>query len=154
MTNLTKSPQTRLIPPALDALFSLVNTSLCLFYNYLTILHFYMISEDDVQKLASLARLELEPAFTPVITHHLNSILDYVQRLDTVDTASVEAMSHVHGATNVLREDIVCPAGSTPPPSPLGDARITTQEMLVAEDLLQNAPDHSGRFIRVPLIVE
>lgn len=113
-----------------------------------------MISEDEVQKLASLARLELEPTLTPVITNHLNSILEYVQRLDKVDTSSVEAMSHVHGATNVLREDIVQVAGSTQPPAPLGDTQVPTQEMLLAEDLLQNAPDHSGRFIRVPLIVE
>jgi aspartyl-tRNA(Asn)/glutamyl-tRNA(Gln) amidotransferase subunit C len=114
----------------------------------------FMVSEDDVNKLASLARLELDPSFTPVITEHLNSILGYVQRLDAVDTSSAEAMSHVHGATNVLREDEVKGVGSTPPPTPLGDATVQIQEMLPSEALLQNAPDHSGRFIRVPLIVE
>ena len=113
-----------------------------------------MISEDEVQKLATLARLELEPSFTPVITNHLNAILGYVQRLNEVDTTNVEAMSHVHGATNVLREDVVCPAGSAPAPEPLGKSDVPKQDMLSAEDLLQNVPDHSGRFIRVPLIVE
>jgi aspartyl-tRNA(Asn)/glutamyl-tRNA(Gln) amidotransferase subunit C len=113
-----------------------------------------MVSEDEVKKLATLARLELDPSFTPVITEHLNSILGYVQRLDAVDTSSAEAMSHVHGATNVLREDEVKGVGSTPVATPLGDATVQTQEMLPAEALLQNVPDHSGRFIRVPLIVE
>lgn len=113
-----------------------------------------MISDDEVKKLASLARLELDPAFTPVITEHLNSILGYVQRLDAVNTSSAEAMSHVHGATNVLRQDESKAVGSTSEPAPLGNPTIETQEMLPAEGLLQNVPDHSGRFIRVPLIVE
>jgi aspartyl-tRNA(Asn)/glutamyl-tRNA(Gln) amidotransferase subunit C len=113
-----------------------------------------MISEDDVQKLANLARLELEPSFTPVITGHLNSILEYVQRLDQVDTSGVVAMSHVHGATNVLREDVAYAPNTNPEATPLGDPTIPQQEMLPAEGLLQNVPDHSGRFIRVPLIVE
>jgi aspartyl-tRNA(Asn)/glutamyl-tRNA(Gln) amidotransferase subunit C len=113
-----------------------------------------MVSEDEVQKLANLARLELDPSFTPVITEHLNSILGYVQRLDAVDTSAAEAMSHVHGATNVLRQDDARPVGSTPLATPLGETAIQTQEMLPADALMQNVPDHSGRFIRVPLIVE
>jgi len=113
-----------------------------------------MISEDDVEKLASLARLEIDTSFKPVITKHLNSILDYVQRLNQVDTSQVTPMSHVHGAINVLREDVVGTPGSAAPATPLGDPAVPTQEMLPAESLLQNVPDHSGRFIRVPLIVE
>ncbi len=113
-----------------------------------------MISEDDVEKLASLSRLEIEASFKPVITNHLNSILEYVQRLNQVDTSQVAPMSHVHGATNVLREDRVETVGSSAPVSPLGEQSIPVQEMLPAESLLQNVPDHSGRFIRVPLIVE
>lgn len=113
-----------------------------------------MISEDDVEKLASLARLELETSMKPVITGQLNSILDYVQRLDQVDTSSTTAMSHTHEATNILRDDVVCGVGSQSEPHPLGNPEISKQAMLEASDLLQNAPDHSGTFIRVPLIIE
>ncbi len=113
-----------------------------------------MISEDDIKKLASLARLELDPAFTPVLTGHINSIIGYVERLNDIDTSGVEPMSHVHGAINVLREDAVQPAGSVPDATALGSTTISAQEMLPAEALLDNVPDHSGRFIRVPLIVE
>jgi len=113
-----------------------------------------MFSEDDISKLAQLARLELDPAFTPVLTSHINSILGYVKRFGDVDTTGVDPMSHVHGATNVLREDVVYPAGGTPPVIPLGDPTVPPQEMLPGEALLDNVPDHSGRFIRVPLIVE
>lgn len=113
-----------------------------------------MISENDVEKLASLARLELDPSMKPVITGQLNSILEYVQCLNQVDTSSVAAMSHTHEATNVLREDEVCPVGASPDPQLLGDAGIPKQGMLPSADLLKNAPDHSGTFVRVPLIVE
>jgi aspartyl-tRNA(Asn)/glutamyl-tRNA(Gln) amidotransferase subunit C len=113
-----------------------------------------MISEDEVQKIATLARLEIGPSFKPVITAHLNSIIGYVQRLNEVDTTGVQAMSHVQGATNILRDDFVGQVGSNPPAMPLCDPAIPVQEMLSPEGLLQNVPDHSGRFIRVPLIVE
>ena len=113
-----------------------------------------MISEDDVEKLASLARLELDPSMKPVITGQLNSILEYVKRLDEVNTSSTKAMSHTHEATNILREDAVCGVGSQPDPQPLGDPTVSKQSMLTASDLLKNVPDHSGTFIRVPLIIE
>ena len=113
-----------------------------------------MVSEDDVKKIANLARLELDPTLIPVVTGHVNSILGYVERLNEVDTSGVEAMSHVHGATNILREDTVREIGSSPEATPLGDPTIQPQAMLDEEALLQNVPDHSGRFIRVPLIVE
>lgn len=113
-----------------------------------------MISEDDIEKLANLARLELDPTLKPVITNQVNSILEYVQQLNKVDTTEVNAMSHTLEATNVMREDRVCPAGSQTEPSPLGSTEVPPQAMLTADDLLQNVPDHSGRFIRVPLIVE
>jgi aspartyl-tRNA(Asn)/glutamyl-tRNA(Gln) amidotransferase subunit C len=113
-----------------------------------------MASEDDIKKLATLARLELDPAFIPVVTGHINAILGYVQRLNDIDTSGVEPMSHVHGAINVLRDDATQAAGSVPDATALGNPTIPAQEMLSAEALLDNAPDHSGRFIRVPLIVE
>ncbi|MFN4894958.1 MAG: Asp-tRNA(Asn)/Glu-tRNA(Gln) amidotransferase subunit GatC [Pseudomonadota bacterium] len=113
-----------------------------------------MISENGVEKLASLARLELDPSMKPVITGQLNSILEYVQCLNQVDTSSINPMSHTLQATNVMREDLVCAAGSDPVAQPLGDPSIPKQGMLTAEDLLRNTPDHSGTFVRAPLIVE
>lgn len=68
------------------------------------------------------------------LTENLNSILGYVQRLETVDVKEVAPMSHVHGSTNVFRADEV----TAPMP---------------VEEALQNAPDSLGRFIRVPIII-
>lgn len=113
-----------------------------------------MVSEDEVKKIARLARLEIEPEFIPVVTGHMNSILGYVERLNDVDTTQVEAMSHVSDAINVLRKDVALPPGSTKPLEMLSSEPMPQQDMLPTEALTQNAPDSSGSYIRVPLIVE
>lgn len=113
-----------------------------------------MVSEDEVKKIARLARLEIEPDFIPVATAHMNSILGYVERLNDVDTSQVSAMSHVSDSTNVLRPDVALTPGSSPTPETLSADPISQQSMLATEQMLKNAPDTSGSFIRVPLIVE
>ena len=112
-----------------------------------------MISEDEVRKIASLARLELEPGFIAVLTHHLNDILGYVEQLNGIDTAGIEPMSHVHGIFNVFRQDII---PSPNAPASIGDnsENVPTQGALPLEKVAENCPDLSGRFIRVPLIIE
>lgn len=94
-----------------------------------------MISADEVRKLAQLAHLSLSDDEVNALTRELGSILDYVKQLDALDVAEVEPMSHVHGVTNVMREDEVQPS-------------------LDVKDMLGNAPDSSGRFLRTPIIIE
>lgn len=113
-----------------------------------------MIGGDDIDKLASLARLKLEDSMKSVMTDQVNSIIEFVKQLDKVDTSHVAPMSHTNESTNVLRDDAVCLQGSQLDPQPLGDPSIPKQSMLAEDDLFGNAPDRSGRFIRVPLIVE
>ena len=48
-----------------------------------------MIDIDQVRKVASLARLQLSEAEEQQFTGQLNSILDYVQQLDELDTKDV-----------------------------------------------------------------
>ena len=113
-----------------------------------------MISGDDIEKLASLARLELGDSMKAIMADQVNSIIEYVKQLDKVDTSNVAPMSHTNESTNVLREDVVYPLGSQSEAVPLGDSTIPKQATLGEDDLFSNAPDRSGRFIRVPLIVE
>lgn len=94
-----------------------------------------MISENDVKKIALLARLEFAPERLKVFTKQFNDIMGYVQQLEKVDVSGVEPMSQVHGLVNVFREDKLEP-------------HLDTKEAL------QNAPNVCGQFIRVPLIVE
>lgn len=64
----------------------------------------------------------------------LSQILDYVDKLDELDTAGVSPMSHVLDVTNVFRPDEVA-------------ARIDQA------DALEPAPDPDAPYVRVPQVV-
>lgn len=94
-----------------------------------------MLGENDVKKIAKLALLLLSPEELLKYSGELSKILAQIDQMQSVDLSSVEPMSHVHGITNVFREDVVT-------------------HSLSIEDALSNAPDTSGRFIRVPIIID
>lgn len=93
------------------------------------------LSHERVQKLGTLARLHVSPDESAQLTEKLNSILEYVRKLEAIDVTGVEPMSHVHGVQNVFRDDVLQPS-------------------MPNDEGLRNAPDRSGRFIRVPIIIE
>lgn len=94
-----------------------------------------MLNDDEIKKLAHLARLSLSESEAAGFARSVNSILEYIQRLDAIDTTDVPPTSHVHGSTNIFREDACTPS-------------------IDIQAALDNAPDTSGRFIRVPIIIE
>ena len=65
----------------------------------------------------------------------LGSILGYIDKLNELDTAGVEPMSHAFGRTNVFRED-----------------EVTNDDMRDA--ILQNAPESKDGAFLVPKTVE
>lgn len=92
------------------------------------------ISKDDVKKIATLARLNIAENEIEKYQHHLEEILNYVQKLNELDTANVEPTYYVQEAINVFREDEVKPS-------------------LSQEDALKNAPEQSHGFFVVPKII-
>lgn len=94
-----------------------------------------MVSDDELKKLAQLARLEISEDGSRKVADKLSSVIEYINQLKEVDVTGVEPMSHVHGITNVMRED-------------------QNLESLTIEDLKGMAPEMNGRFIKVPLVVE
>lgn len=97
------------------------------------------ISREDVLRVAELAYLELSEAELETYRAQLDSILEYVGKLNEVDTASVEPMAQVlstdQAADATLREDIVVRSG-------------------VAKDVLAHAPDPEPPYFRVPKVIE
>jgi aspartyl-tRNA(Asn)/glutamyl-tRNA(Gln) amidotransferase subunit C len=59
----------------------------------------------DVQKIAALARLTLEPEEAARFEPQLARVLDYIAELDALDTTGVEATSHVLPLAAPLRPD-------------------------------------------------
>lgn len=94
-----------------------------------------MITHDDVLHIARLSRLSLSETETATYGDQLNAIIAYVEQLNNLDTSAVEPTSHVIPLRNVTREDSVRPS-------------------LPREEALQNAPDATERFYRVPKIIE
>lgn len=64
-------------------------------------------SIESVKKLAKLARLNLNPDEEIQMAKEMSSILEYVEKLNEVDTEGVEPTAQVTGLINVTREDIV-----------------------------------------------
>jgi aspartyl-tRNA(Asn)/glutamyl-tRNA(Gln) amidotransferase subunit C len=100
-----------------------------------------MISDSEIKKLAGLARIALSDKELADYAAKLDSILEYVKELQGIDTSEVEPLSHVHGVTNILREDRVISA-------------CDRVDEFDPEASLKNAPQTSGKFIKVPLIID
>ncbi len=94
-----------------------------------------MISGDDVQKLADLARIELSTAEKEALTNDLGTILSFV---DELKSAPIETDAHAVVGTpyNVMRPDGSPHEGGT-----------------FTDALLENAPDRDGNHIRVKNIL-
>jgi len=93
------------------------------------------ISGDEIEHIATLARLSLSEEEKALFGTQLSSILGYMEKLNELDTAQIEPTSHVLPLSNVMRDDL--PSSS-----------------LQREDALMNAPAHTEKFYRVPKIIE
>ena len=93
-----------------------------------------LIEEQQTEYVVRLAHLSFDEQELAAYTKDLESILDYMQELNKIDTTGVEATTHVLPLTNVLREDVV---GSC----------------LSNEEALSNAPDSEDGSFRVPKIL-
>lgn len=66
-----------------------------------------MLSTSDVKHIAKLSRLHLTDAEIEQYKDQLSSILEYVQKLQEVNTDNVLELQHALDVTNVFREDVV-----------------------------------------------
>jgi aspartyl-tRNA(Asn)/glutamyl-tRNA(Gln) amidotransferase subunit C len=65
------------------------------------------LSNDDVAKIAHLARLAVAPEESEALGRDLSTILDLVAQMDAVDTDGVVPMAHPLEMAQRLREDVV-----------------------------------------------
>ncbi|MEK7614794.1 MAG: Asp-tRNA(Asn)/Glu-tRNA(Gln) amidotransferase subunit GatC [Patescibacteria group bacterium] len=65
------------------------------------------LSLEEVQKIAKLSRLSLTEEETETYKEQLGSILEYVQKLQEVNTDTVPELQNALDITNVFREDVV-----------------------------------------------
>jgi aspartyl-tRNA(Asn)/glutamyl-tRNA(Gln) amidotransferase subunit C len=93
------------------------------------------VSREDVEHIALLARLGLSPEEAEAMRHDLGRVLEYIAKLEGLDTTEVEATAHVIDL-----------------PTPLRNDEVTNGDR--AEAMVGNAPDRDRTFLRVPKIIE
>ena len=93
------------------------------------------ITDETIEYVGILAKLKLSGEEKEQAREDMQKMLNYIDKLEELDTTGVEPMSHVFPIHNVLREDVVTN----------GDDR---------ENLLSNAPEQRDGQYQVPKTVE
>ena len=65
------------------------------------------ISDETIEYVGILAKLELNEEEKEQAKKDMESMLDYIDKLNELDTEGVEPLSHVFPVHNVFREDVV-----------------------------------------------
>jgi aspartyl-tRNA(Asn)/glutamyl-tRNA(Gln) amidotransferase subunit C len=93
------------------------------------------ITRETVEYVAHLARLDLDPEEIDAYTGQIDSILEYMDSLNALDTGNVEPTSHPVPVGCVMRDDV-------------------ERDSFTAEESVSNAPARIDTFFKVPPIIE
>lgn len=94
------------------------------------------IDEATLDRIAELARLDVsDPAVRARLLGDMQRVIDFVEKLNAVDTKGVEPLIHLSEEVDVLREDVARPG-------------LTKQEALM------NAPVKDSDYFKVPKVVD
>lgn len=93
------------------------------------------IDKETLQKIAHLARLDFEEKNADQMVSDMTEILDWVEKLNELDTDVVEPLTNMSAERNVLRED-------------------EPKETLSHERGMANAPKKDSDYFRVPKVME
>ncbi len=94
-----------------------------------------MISDETIEYVSILAKLDLSEEQKEAAKKDMGRMLDYIDKLNELDTDGVEPMSHVFPVQNVFREDVVTNGDDS-------------------ERLLSNAPEEQDNMFVVPRTFE
>jgi len=83
-----------------------------------------IIDDETIENVCILAKLSLSDEAKEKAKEDMQKMLDYVEKLDELDTDGVEPLSHIFGDENVFREDVVV-------------------ESYDSEEILKNAPEQA-----------
>ena len=93
------------------------------------------INYDTIDKLATLSRLEFDGKAKEEILSDLNRMLDFVGKLNELDTSNVEPLIYMNDEKNILRADEV-------------------KQDITQKQALSNAPKKDSDYFKVPKVVE
>lgn len=94
-----------------------------------------IITDETIEYVGILAKLELSGEEKEAAKRDMGRMLDYIDKLNELDTSGVEPMSHVFPVQNVFREDVVTNDDGS-------------------EETLRNAPEQKDNMFVVPRTFE
>lgn len=92
------------------------------------------INRELLDKMAHLARLEFDDKDAEKMMHDMTAIINWVEKLNEVDTTGIEPLTSMSHEINSLREDKI-------------------QSQLTAEEVLKNAPRKTDTYFSVPKVL-
>ena len=93
------------------------------------------IDKNTINKIARLSRIKLDDKESEDYIKDLNSILDWVEQLNEVNTDNIEPLNNISASILPKREDI-------------------SRDSNTSDEILENAPDKLEGFFAVPKVVE
>ncbi|PZX50668.1 aspartyl/glutamyl-tRNA(Asn/Gln) amidotransferase subunit C [Algoriphagus ratkowskyi] len=93
------------------------------------------IDTNSIKKIAHLARLEFDESSADKMSSDMSQILDWVEKLDEIDTENVEPLTTMSSEVNDMREDKI-------------------GHQLSHEAGMKNAPKSDDDYFRVPKVME
>ena len=92
------------------------------------------ITDEDIENVAILSKLELCKAEKSKAKEHIELMLNYIDKMNELDTEGVAPLSHIFEVNNVFREDII----------------VNGDE---SKNILRNAPEVEKECFKVPKTV-
>lgn len=94
------------------------------------------IDNTTLDRIAELARLDVsDPATREALLSDMQRVIDFVEKLNAIDTKGVEPLIHLSEEADVLRPDTALPG-------------------LTKKEALMNAPVKDSDYFKVPKVVD
>jgi aspartyl/glutamyl-tRNA(Asn/Gln) amidotransferase C subunit len=104
-----------------------------------------MISKEQIEHIAKLARMKLTEKEEEKFANDLSSILNYIDKLNKVDTENIKPIQQITGLDNITRSDV-----EIRNPMPTG----RQAKLEIRNKILDEAPDRKDNYFKVPKILE
>ena len=96
------------------------------------------ISKEQIDHIAKLAKIKLTEKEEEKFANDLSSILDYIDKLNKVDTENIKPIQQITGLDNITRSDV----------------EIRNPKSEIRNKILDEAPDRKDNYFKVPKILE
>ena len=93
------------------------------------------VDKNEILKIASLAKLKFNDDEIEKFTYQFNEILNYINKLNEINTDNVEPLSHPLEINSVMRDD---------------ELKIS----ISTDKALMNSPDKDDKFFKVPKVIK